>query len=334
MGEWWLRDWAMFMAAIRHWHAGGDPYGPFAGLTGAAHHAGAFGYPPPALLLATPLALLPWQLSGLLFVLASAAAFERWARRAGGRSALPWMLLWLPVVQGLVLGQTTLLVLVGLLFAELYHREGRDRAAGLLLALAVLKPQVAVLPAGWLLLRALLERRWAMPLSFAAVSAAIWAAALLVAGPQIVPQWVQGLIVYDDLLPDRLLLFPPLGPLVGLLAGLLWWRHGRGDPFGLLILVSALFYPLSVIYMTTAVAVAVMRWRRDWAWYPLGLSWLVVIAFPLVVRTTDSIAAITQANVIAGLLAGLLPALPWRLRISEGTNTAKARRHGDTKADA
>lgn len=319
MEEWWLRDWRMFMAALRHWHAGGDPYGPFTGFLGAAHHPGAFGYPPPALVLASPLALLPWQLTGLLFVLASAVAFERWARRSSGRSGLPWLLLWLPLVQGLMLGQTTLLVLVGLLFAELYHREGRERSAGLLLALAVLKPQVAILPAAWLLLRALLDRRWGLPIWFAGFSAAGWAAALLIAGPQIVPQWVQGLIVYDDLLPDRLLLFPPLGPLVGLLAGLLWWRHGRGDVFGLLILVSVLFYPLSVIYMTAAVAVVVVRWRPGWAWYPLGLSWLIVIAFPLVVRTADSIAAITQANVIAGLLAGLLPALSWRRWLPEGT---------------
>jgi len=318
MEEFWLRDWRMFMAAIRHWLAGGDPYGPFTGFTGVAHHAGAFGYPPPALPLATPLALLPWQLTGALFVLASALAFELWVRRASGRSGLPWMLLWLPVVQGLVLGQTTLLVLVGLLAAERYDAEGKGGRAGLLLALAVLKPQVAILAAGWLLLRALLARRWATPLSFLGVSAAIWAAALLVAGPQIVPQWIQGLVVYDDLLPDRLLLFPPFGPLIGLLAALLWWRHGRGDTFGLLLLVSLLIYPLSVIYMTAAVGVVVIRWRRDWAAWPLLLSWLIPIIIPLTVRTTDTIAALTQSIVITGLLAGLLPGLPALNRISGG----------------
>jgi hypothetical protein len=327
MEEFWLRDWRMFMAAIRHWLGGADPYGPFEGLLGTPHHAGAFGYPPPTLVLATPLALLPWQITGLLFVLASAVVFERWVRRSSGRSGLPWLVLWLPLFQGLVIGQTTLLALAGLVFAELFYKEGRERQAGFLLALAVLKPQAAILPAGWLLLRALLARRWGLPLTFVAVSAAIWAAALLIAGPQIVPQWVGGLIVYDDLLPDRMLLFPPFGPLIGVLVGLLWWRHGRGDVFGLLLLLNTLFYPLSVIYMTAAVAFVVVRWRRDWVWYPLGLSWAIVIAFPLVVRTTDSIAAITQANVIAGLLAGLLPGLA-RLRLGEAQPKGTKRHEG------
>ncbi|MBX0327550.1 glycosyltransferase 87 family protein [Oscillochloris sp. ZM17-4] len=242
------------------------------------------------------------------------AIFERWARRTSGRSGLPWMLLWLPLAQGLVLGQTTLIVLAALVFAELYYNEGRERRAGLLLALAVLKPQVAILAAAWLLLRSFRERRYQLPLTFFGISAALWLVAVIIAGPQIVPQWVAGLVVYDDLLPDRLLLFPPLGPLIGLMAVLLWWRHGRGDHFGLLILLTMLFYPLSVVYMTSAVAFVVIRWRRDWPWYPLALSWIIPLAFPLVVRTPDTIAALTQSIVATGMLAGLLPQLPWRRR--------------------
>lgn len=309
MDEFWLRDWRMFMAAIRHWHAGGDPYGPFEGFTGIAHHAGAFGYPPPALILATPLALLPWQLSGALFVLMSAIVFEHWSRASSGRSGLVWLLLWLPLVQGLVIGQTTLLALAGLLVAERFYREGREREAGLLLALALLKPQATILAAGWLVLEALRARRWGLPLSLLGFSGALWAATLLIAGPQIVPQWIGGLIVYDDLLPDRMLLFPPYGPLIGLLAIILWWRHGRGDAFGLIMLLNTLIYPLSVIYMTSVVAFVVMRWRRDWVWYPLALSWALVVLFPLPERTHDTIAGLTQAIVITGLLAGLLPRL-------------------------
>ncbi|NNJ13215.1 DUF2029 domain-containing protein [Chloroflexales bacterium ZM16-3] len=315
MDSFFLSDWRMFMAAIRHWLDGGDPYGPFTGFLGTAHHAGAYGYPPPTLILATPLALLPWQLTGVLFVLASALSFERWARRTSNRIGLPWMLLWLPLFQGLVLGQTTLIVLVALVFAELSYNEGRERRAGFLLALAVLKPQVSVLAAAWLLVRSFRERRYRLPLAFFGISAALWGVSLLIAGPQIVPQWVAGLLVYDDLLPDRMLLFPPFGPLIGLMAILLWWRHGRGDHFGLLILLNLLVYPLSVIYMTSAVAFVVIRWRRDWAWYPLALSWIIAVAFPLVIRTPDTIAALTQSIVATGLLAGLLPGIPWRRRM-------------------
>jgi uncharacterized membrane protein len=64
--------------------------------------------------------------------------------------------------------------------------------------------------------------------------------------------------------------------------------------------------------MTSVIAFVVIRWRRDWPWYPLALSWLLPVAFPLVIRTPDSIAALTQAIVITGLLAGLLPQIPWR----------------------
>jgi hypothetical protein len=307
MDEFWLRDWRMFMAAIRHWHAGGDPYGPFTGFTGVAHHAGAFGYPPPALLLASPLALLPWQLTGALFVILSAAAFERYVQRANGRSGLLWLLLWLPLAQGLMLGQTTTLALVGLLFAERYYREGRDRQAALLLSLALLKPQATILAGAWLLLVAIRERRWRFPLAVVGINGALWAVSFVIAGPQILPQWINGLLVYDDLLPDRMLLLPPYGPLVGLLTILLWWRNGRGDAFGLLMLLNTLIYPLSVVYMTAAVAFAVIRWRRDWVWYPLGFSWAIVIFFPPEVRSHDSIAAMVQSVTLCGFLAGLLP---------------------------
>jgi hypothetical protein len=317
MDSFFLRDWRMFMAAIRQWLAGGDPYGPFPDFFGPVHHAGAYGYPPPSLILATPLALLPWQLTGALFVLASIACFERWVRRVSGRSGLAWLLLWLPLVQGLVLGQTTLLALMALVFAEFAYDEEREGQAGVLLALALLKPQTSILAVGWLLLRSLGARRYRLPLTFVGVSAALWAIALLIAGPQIVPQWVAGLRVYGDLLPDRPLLFPPFGPLIAVLSIALWWRHGRADTFGLLILLSTLCYPLSVIYMTSAVAVVVIRWRRQPAWYVLALSWAIPLLFPLSVRTPDTIAALTQAIACTGLLAGLLPPLPALRRRAE-----------------
>jgi hypothetical protein len=311
MDSFFLTDWRMFMAAIRHWLAGGDPYGPFPSFFGPLYHPGAYGYPPPSLILATPLALLPWQFTGTLFVLASAFCFERWVRRTNGRSGLPWMLLWLPIVQGLVIGQTTLIILAALVFAEIDYKQGRERRAGFLLALAILKPQTTILAVAWLLLRSMRERRHQLWLSFGAVSAVLWAAALLIAGPQILPQWVAGLIVYDDRLPDRLLLFPPLGVLVGLLSIALWWRYGRGDVFGLLMLLNTLIYPLSVIYMTSVVAFVVIRWRRDWVWYPLLLSWIIPLVFPITVETIDTVAALTQSIVISGLLTGLLPQIPW-----------------------
>lgn len=301
MGDYWLDDWRNLMAAIRHWHGGANPYAPFQGFDGAMNHAGYFAYPPPVLLLASPLALLPWQLSGLLLVLASAAAFEAWARLSSGRSALAWLVLWVPLAQGLVIGQTTLLALAGLLFAERMYGQRRDWPAALLLSLALLKPQITILAGAWLVFIALRERRWRFLLAGATITAALWAASVAIAGPQIVPQWLGGLAAYDDVLPNRPLLFPPLGALVGLLAVVLWRRHGRGDIFGLLLLLNTLIYPLSVIYSAAAIAFVVIRWRRDWTWHPLVLSWALAFFFPLDVRTPDSIAAFTQATVMTGL---------------------------------
>lgn len=315
MDEYLLTDWRALMAGIRYWLAGGNPYGPYPGLAGELYPPGFYPYPPPTLVLGTPLALLPWQLSGLILTLASVVGLERWARQTSGRSALPWMLLWLPVLQGLVIGQTTLLALVGLLFAELAYRRSRDWRAGLLLALAVLKPQAVILPAAWLLFRAARERRWGLPLAFLVVSTTIWVAALVAAGPGILPRWVDGLRAYDDNLPNRPLIFPPLGPLLALLAGVLWWRRGRRDALGALLLLNTLLYPLSVIYVAVGVAVVVLRWRDDWPLYPLALSWLLAAVLTPAVRTPDSIALLTQAIVATGLLAGLLPRLPWPARL-------------------
>jgi len=314
MDSFWFVDWRLLMAAVELWLAGGNPYGPFVIPNSVAVAAGGYAYPPPTQILALPFALLPWLISGLLVQLVAIIGFERWARRTSGRTALPWLLLWLPFAQGLVIGQLTLLALVGLLLAEHAYSDRRDRLAGLLLALAIIKPQTTVLAVAWLLFVALRERRWVLLASFAGVSALLWGGILLISGPEIYLQWVQGLQAYREGRPDRPLLGLPLGPLLGLLAGLLWWRHGRSDGFGTLLLINTLIFPLSVVYIAIGVACVVIRWRPNWAWYPLTLSWLLPVVFIMPVRSADSIAGLVQAIIATALLAGLLPRLPFPLR--------------------
>ncbi len=308
-------DWRSLMAGIQLWLAGGNPYGsyPHPVFPGTMVHVGWYAYPPPTLILATPLAILPWPLSSAIMLLICIVGFERWVRQRSGRVGLPWLLLWLPFAQGLWIGQTTLLALVGLLWAERAAEEGHDLRAALLLALALLKPQVGILPAACLLLAALRGRRWRLLGAFAAICAALWGGTALALGPQIYARWIAGLGGYTSVIPDRPLLYPPLGPLLGLLALALWRLRGRGDAFGLALLVNTLLYPLSVVYIAISVAAVVIRWNPRWPWYPLALSWLVPLAFPLFVRSPDSIAALTQAIIATGLLAGLLPQIPWRL---------------------
>ena len=306
-----LTDWQILIGAIRHWLAGGNPYGPYPSFQGFMRPGGAFAYPPAALMLGWPVALLPWLLSGVLMLLTSIAGFEYWARRRGSGIALPWLLLWLPLCQGLWIGQVTLLALVALALADLREGDGHDLAAGALIALALLKPQAVGLPAAYMLLGAVRARRWRLLAAFAGLSALLWGGAALISGPAIYLQWVEGLRSYGPNLPNRPLLFPPFGPALGLLAGALWWRHGRRDWWGTLLLLNTLIFPMSVVYVAVGLAFVVLRWRPDTPWYPLALSWItpVLLAGP---RTPDTIAAITQTTVATVLLAGLAPAIPWQ----------------------
>jgi hypothetical protein len=301
-------DWRSLMSALHHWFNGGDPYGPYIGAGGWIYEAGYFAYPPPVLLLGAPLALLPWWLSLLLVQSLAVAGFELWARRSSGRSALLWLILFPPLLQGLQIGQTTLLALAALMLGELSYRGRQDGRAGLLLALALLKPQVGALAIAYLLFEALRARRWRTLGAFGLASAALWGGAALVAGPQIYAQWLAGLQSYQAALPDRPMLFLPLGPLVALAAAALWRRSGR-DYFGLALLVNTLVYPLSVIYIVSALAFLVIRWRRDWEIWPLALCWLPPLIFARLPASPDALIASVQAMVALGLAVGLMPAL-------------------------
>lgn len=303
-----FNDWQALMGAILHWFNGGDPYGAYTSSNGLSYDAGYFAYPPPALLLAAPFALLPWWLSGLILQAIAVLGFERWAYRSSGRSALIWVLIFPPLLQGLQIGQTTLIALVALMFAELNFRERRDWRAGTLLALALLKPQVGALAIAYLLFEALRTRRWQLLGSFTLASAVLWISAAVVAGPQIYAQWFAGLGAYQAALPDRPMIFLPLGPLVLLAAAALWRRSDR-DYFGLALLVNTLIYPLSVIYIVSALAFLVIRWRRDWELWPLALPWLAPVIFSRLPASADMRIAMIQTIVICALLVGLLPPL-------------------------
>lgn len=309
-----LGDWHSLMGAVQHWLAGGDPYGAFVMADGSAYEAGWFAYPPPVLLLVWPLAFVPSLLSGILLQLLAVAGFEYWSRYVIGHMSLPWFVLWLPFVQGLLIGQTTLLALVLLLWGATFYQHGRDRLAGLLLACAILKPQVVTLPALCLLAMALYDRRWYMLGTFAFITIVLWSSIAFVAGPQIYAAWFNGLSAYRAALPDRPLLFPPAGWLLGGMACFLWYRYGRGDPFSLALLVNTLIYPLSVVYIAIGVAPVVMRWRPQMPWYPLVLSWFIPLFFTQLPRTAETIAATSQLVVATALFAAFLPRLHWRLR--------------------
>ncbi|PDW00144.1 glycosyltransferase 87 family protein [Candidatus Chloroploca asiatica] len=307
-------DWRLLVGATQYWLAGGDPYGAYILPDGLTFEPGWFAYPPPVLLILIPLTVFPWFITGLLVQILAVVGFEYWSRQTTGQMTLVWMVLWLPLLQGVVLGQTTLLVVVVLLLAEFARRQGLLVAAGLLLALAILKPQAVALPVLWLLSLALIRGQWSLLVAFFLSSLLLWGTTLLLAGPEIYLWWLRGLQAYRSILPNRPLLFPPAGWLLGGMACFLWYRYGRGDPFGLALLVNTLIYPLSVVYVALALAPVVMRWRPQTPWYPLVLSWFIPLFFTQLPRTAETIAATTQLVVATALFAALLPPLRWRLR--------------------
>lgn len=311
MQKFFFNDWQILMAAVQFWMHGGDPYGSDVLLHGQTLHAGAFAYPPPFLLLGAPLALLPWVVSGLLLLIVGVVSFEYWARQTSGRIALPWLILWLPLFQGIWLGQVQLLVVAGLALAERSYVERHDWRVGLLLALTFFKPQAILLAAVWLLLLACWQRRWNVIIGFALVSFALWGGIALISGLHIYELWFAGLQSYAPDVPNRPLIALPFGPVLVLLSVWIWWRYGRNDVWGVLLLLNTLVYPFSLPYLATAVAFVVIRWKQDHVWYPLVLSWFIPL-FASQQRTVESVVALTQLIVMTGLLAAVCPALPWR----------------------
>lgn len=156
-----------------------------------------FAYPAHTLVLLSVLAPFSWMTvragSFIVLPLLMAVSVPLWLwtagiRTDGWRMALLILLAvesW-PSMWGIHQTQPTLLV-AGLLAAgSLLLKTGNGVAAGVLFAMATIKPQLAGILIVWLLLWAALRRLWSFLASFAA-SLAI----LLAAGTWLVPGWVQ-----------------------------------------------------------------------------------------------------------------------------------------------
>jgi hypothetical protein len=113
--------------------------------------------PPPLAWLVVPFTLLPFQWAYLLWsvVLVMALALTwKLASPGGGRLRVLHLVAaigWLPVIYGLQLGQPGMLVALGVAACYALLQRDREVAAGAVLGVMVLKPQLAILvPAGLL----------------------------------------------------------------------------------------------------------------------------------------------------------------------------------------
>jgi hypothetical protein len=138
--------------------------------------------------------------------------------------------------------QTQPTLLVGLLLAAgcLLLKQGNVIAAGIALAMATTKPQLAGILIAWLLLWAALRRCWSFLVSFL-TSLSV----LLAAATWLVPGWVQNwraamadYAAYRHLNLDLVAIFGHwagglLSAAIGLYSGFLLWRHRRCPADGL-----------------------------------------------------------------------------------------------------
>ncbi len=166
-----------------------------------------FAYPLPVVLLFAPLAALPWRAASFVYLLLSAASAAilgpLWMRVLGVR--LPplryallllaglacWPMVWELRVQNIVL--TIAVCLASGLYAL---QRGHPTTAGILIALGSLKPQVTLLMVLWLIVWAIVQRR------FRFVAAFVGTTLLLAAGsfalvPRWIPDWREGISNYQ-----------------------------------------------------------------------------------------------------------------------------------------
>lgn len=268
-------DWRIFMAGADAWMQGKNPYGE---LAGGEFSAGAFAYPPtalPWLALFTPLGGAGYYIWTLLQLL-----LWWWIAR---RHA-PWhliLLLWFPVVLGLIEGQSTLPVVLVLWAATLAPRRGW--LWGLALAWCMTKPQVALLPILWLLWQ---DRRaptlWPM-LGGMVGGTLVLAIPPTLRDPGIWNDWIVSLGSYRGRIL-QMASWQGAGVVVVALAGGLWWRSKAG---GWQWWLSAALFPHTSFYSIVAALPALRPTHNYWTLGGLALAGVLLgpmtpVSLPLI----------------------------------------------------
>ncbi len=159
---------------------------------------------PPLAWLVLPLTVLPYRVAYWVWsaILVAALALA-WQLSAPGRGRARVIFLvaavgWLPVIYGLQLGQPAVLVAAGVAACYALLRRNRDWAAGAVLAVIVLKPQLALLVPPALLVAG----RWRAFVASSAVLALIALASAVALGPQGISAY-QGILSFAQTVPEN-----------------------------------------------------------------------------------------------------------------------------------
>jgi hypothetical protein len=165
-----MNDFVEYWAASRLVLTGGNPYDP-AQMLAVERSAGFPGVepllmlnPPPVLALVLPFGAMPYRQAALLWLIVNSVALLwsvhlLWDLVGGSirtrRAALAMSVFFLPSVAALVLGQISILILLGLALLLRFERRARWAAAGASSTLLLIKPHViylvgAALVAWWI----------------------------------------------------------------------------------------------------------------------------------------------------------------------------------------
>ncbi len=207
-----------------------------------------FAYPAHTGIVLAPLALLSWNAARIAFLLLmpilTAACIPLWLRTLQIRIpasqvaliALALLASW-PVIWGLRLQQATLIVASLLAIGCLLLMRHADGAAGFVLALTTIKPQLVGVLLVWLLLWAALQKRWRFVGSFFAVSAGLLFPSLWIR-PDWIGGWIASMVDYAHYTRIYLVLPHLFGPWLGgmlmigtaVSSGLVLWRARHCSP--------------------------------------------------------------------------------------------------------
>jgi hypothetical protein len=147
-----------------------------------------------------PLAALPVEVAALVIgaitlalIVACIVALDRLLQLETPAQRLLLVLGFLTLhstVRVLLHGQLSMFLLLGWLLFVLGQQRGRERWSGVALALLLVKPQMAVLPLGWLLW----QRRWGALQVFAAIAAPLVVVSVAASGPAVIVDYPRFLI--------------------------------------------------------------------------------------------------------------------------------------------
>lgn len=242
-----------------------------------------FAYPLPIVLLFAPFAALPWKtacsLYFLLSLLSTILIAMIWPRVLGIRLPRPslailllatlacWPTLWALRLENIVLSVSASVAL-GLYALQRDHRV----AAGILVSLSSLKPQVSLLLVVWLILWAISTRQRRFLASFTATSLLLLAGSFALL-PRWISDWQEGLIQYQRYTRVRPILPLPLAAGLALTLAFVLFRNRNSAANSQAFRVSV------AVCLSGMLSIAPFSWTHTYDYILLAPACLLVLLY-------------------------------------------------------